>query len=292
MTPTAPRALPGLSPAMRRRLQRLFRLLSALSPRLAGRLALRLFVTPPRRRLDAVDAPVVARAKPLRISIGTHELQAYEWGDAPRAVLLLHGWGSHAPRFGGFVDPLLAAGFRVVAVDAPAHGKSTGRQSNLALFREALARALVERGPVCGIVAHSMGAAATVWQLAQYPHPGMRAIALVAMPGDVAYMMDSFAGALGLDDRVRAALRERFTQQYGRPPEAFSAHAIADQLGVPVLVVHDRDDDVAPFAHAEALLGRLRQGELRATSGLAHSGPLRDAETIEAIVGFLRRNAA
>jgi hypothetical protein len=33
-------------------------------------------------------------------------------------VLLLHGWGSHAARFGSFVEPMLEAGWRVIAASA------------------------------------------------------------------------------------------------------------------------------------------------------------------------------
>jgi len=276
---------------MRLRLVRAFRLASRVSPRLAGRLALELFLLPARRQLDAVDAPVLARARTSRIRLAAHALQVYEWGTHEDAVLLLHGWGSHAPRFGAFVEPLLAAGFRVLAVDAPAHGKSTGRQATLELFRAALGAAIAARGPVRGIVAHSMGASATVWQMAEAPPADVRAVVLVGMPRDVAFMMDSFAGALELDARTRAALIAAFTHRYGRPPAGFSAHAVAGQVPVPVLLVHDRADDVAPFSQAQALLPTLARGEIVATDGFAHSGALRDPPTIARIVDFLVRNS-
>jgi pimeloyl-ACP methyl ester carboxylesterase len=276
---------------MRLRLVRAFRLASRVSPRLAGRLALELFLLPARRQLDAVDAPVLARARASRIRLAAHELQVYEWGTHADAILLMHGWGSHAPRFGAFVDPLLAAGFRVLAVDAPAHGKSTGRQATLELFRAALGAVAGARGPVRGIVGHSMGASATVWQMAESPPAEVQAIVLVGMPRDVAFMMDSFAGALELDARTRAALVAAFTHRYGSPPAAFSAHAVAGRLSMPVLLVHDRADDVAPFAHAQALLPVLARGELVTTDGFAHSGALRDPPTIARIVDFLVRNS-
>lgn len=276
---------------MRLRLVRAFRLLSRVSPRLAGRLALELFLLPPRRALDAVDGPVLARARVSRIALAARELQVYEWGTQGRAILLLHGWGSHAPRFGAFVDPLLAAGFRVLAVDAPAHGKSTGRQATLELFRAALAAVVAARGPVCGIVAHSMGASATVWHMAETPPASVQAVALVGMPRDVAFMMDSFVAALELDVPTRAALLAAFTQRYGKPPADYSTHAVAGRIRVPVLLVHDRADDVAPFAHAQVLLPLLEKGELVTTDGLAHSGALRDPRTIATIVDFLVRNS-
>ena len=46
-------------------------------------------------------------------------------GAGPR-ILLVHGWGGHAARLRRYVRPLNAAGFRVVAFDAPGHGGSGG----------------------------------------------------------------------------------------------------------------------------------------------------------------------
>ena len=287
----APRTVPGVTPRMRVRLQRLFAAATRVSPRLAARLALELFVLPPRRAMDAVDAPVVARAARPPLRLGRRRLHVLEWRpsgappDAP-AVLLLHGWGSHAARFGHFVDPLLARGFRVIGIDAPAHGESAGRRSDLGQFRAALAAALARFAPVECIVAHSLGACAAVWQMADAPHPDVRALVLIGMPRDVGYVMESFELVLGLRPEVRAALRRQFGERFGAAPEAFSAHALADRLQVPTLVVHDEDDDVAPLEHARQFAGALGRGRLRATRGLNHSGPLRDAASIDVIAAF------
>jgi pimeloyl-ACP methyl ester carboxylesterase len=302
----APRTIPGVSAELRGRLQRLFAFATRLSPTIAARLALELFLTPPRRKLDAVDVPVVARAAQRAIAVGRDRIAALEWAPAtagpaaaasaggaerPPSVLLLHGWGSHAARFGHFVDPLAAHGFRVVGLDAPAHGDSTGRRCDLSQFRAALRVALAEFAPVTGIVAHSMGASAAVWQLADEPHPDVRALVVVGMPRDVAYMMESFALVLDLRADVARRLRSLFTQRFGAPPEHFSAHALAERLDVTTLVVHDLDDDVAPTEHAREFAARLRHSHFRETRGLHHSGALRDASTIAEIVAFLRGSA-
>lgn len=299
----APRTIPGVSAELRARLRRLFAFATRLSPAIAARLALELFLTPPRRKLDAVDVPVVARARRHALLVGTGRVAALEWptravGSAPvpagrpPTVLLLHGWGSHAARFGHFVDPLTTDGFRVVGLDAPAHGDSTGRRSDLSQFRAALRVALTEFEPVTGIVGHSMGASAAVWQLADEPHPDVRALVVIGMPRDVAYMMESFALVLDLRADVKRRLHTLFTQRFGAPPEQVSTHALADRLTVPTLVVHDLDDDVAPALHAREFAARLRCGHFRETRGLRHSGALRDASTIDEIVAFLRRSAA
>lgn len=278
----------------------MFAVATRVSPLLAARLALELFLTPPRRKLDAVDVPVVARANQRKLSVAQGTVAALEWLPSGvtvpsevtavplPTVLLLHGWGSHAARFGHFVDPLTAAGYRVVGIDAPAHGTSTGKRSDLGQFRRALGVALHEFAPVTGIVAHSMGANAAVWQLAEEPHSDVRALVVIGMPRDAAYMMESFALVLDLRADVAQRLRKLFTQRFGATPEQFSSHALAARLAVPTLVVHDADDDVAPADHAREFAALLRHSHYRETSGLNHSGALRHAGTIDEIVAFLR----
>ena len=286
-----PRTVPGVTPQLRARLQRLFDAASRISPRLAARLALELFVLPPRRPMDAVDVPVVARATRPELRLGRQRVHALEWrppgarDDSP-AVLLLHGWGSHAARFGGFVDPLLARDFRVIGIDAPAHGESAGRRSDLGQFRAALAAALARFAPVECIVAHSLGACAAVWQMADAPHPDVRSLVVIGMPRDVGYVMESFELVIGLRPDVRHELRRAFTARFGAAPESFSARALADRLHVPTLVVHDEDDDVAPLEHAREFAQALGHGRMRASRGLNHSGPLRDPASIAEIVRF------
>src|SRR5262245_26835536 len=112
---------------------------SLLLPEFTAALAERLFLTPPRSKgqsaffdfLDARSSYVEHRGR---------QLATWRWGPAEApAVLLVHGWGGHASQMRGFVAPLLAAGFRVVAYDQPAHGYSEGRLTGLPDFADALA---------------------------------------------------------------------------------------------------------------------------------------------------------
>src|ERR1700688_3617388 len=96
----AERTIPGLSPALRSRMRRLFRIVSALSPSLAARLAMRLFLTPIARSIATEEARFLETARSHRLSTPLGRLQAYEWpgpAGAP-AVLVVHGWISHAAR--------------------------------------------------------------------------------------------------------------------------------------------------------------------------------------------------
>ena len=61
--PVLGRVVPGVTPALQRRLRKFFAFLQWLSVPLAGRLAFRMFLTPQRRRIEPADVPIVAQAK-------------------------------------------------------------------------------------------------------------------------------------------------------------------------------------------------------------------------------------
>ena len=87
------------------------------------------------------------------------------------------------------------------------------------------------------------------------------------------YILESFAMMLGLKPRALATLRARFARKFGRtarddlgrPPPRRSVR-------IPVLVVHDEEDNVAPIAQGAALRRGFRGALLLRTRGLGHSG--------------------
>src|SRR3954468_20144919 len=95
-----------------------------LAPELAGAWAERLFLTPPRPRLEASALDLVDAKAGVLLHKARH-IVTWEWGwrsHAAPAVLLAHGWGGQGAQMRGFVFKLLVAGYRVVTFDQPAHG--------------------------------------------------------------------------------------------------------------------------------------------------------------------------
>ena len=286
--PVLGRVVPGVSPAVQRRLRRAFAILQWIGAPLAGKLALQLFLTPARRTVDAIDAPVLAQSTRHAHRAGEHEFVVWKWGDEAPRVVLLHGWGSHAARFGNFVAPLRAAGFSVIGIDAPAHGASPGRQSDLPRFRDSLAEVLRVHAPIHAVVGHSLGGGAVLTVLAETAAHHPKKICLFGVPSDMDYILESFAMMLALGEAARADLRARFAAHFGRAASAISVAAAASSVHIPALVVHDEEDNVAPIAQGEALAAALKDATMWRTQGLGHSGALRDAPTIERVVSFLR----
>lgn len=289
MSATA-RRLPHVSSRQLRYLRLLMRVLQALSTRLAARVAFRLFLTPLRRRLDAGDAAIVAQARLHQVDCNDgDQAQVYEWGSGARTVMIVHGWSSHAPRFALLAQALVARGWRVLAFDAPAHGRSRGRLSSLPQFIGALDAVVEKLGPVHALVGHSLGALAVTVRLgASRPsHENLRKIVLISMPSGAPYLLDSFEAMLGVNAATRQRTRQLFVRRFGHEPEHFTSLPSAARITLPTLVMHDRKDDIVPLAHSEPLIARMPRAQLHSTEGMGHSGLLRDTAGIEVIADFL-----
>lgn len=77
---------------------------AAVSPRIAGDIAYRLFfTTTPRMAVREADAPTHADARRGGITVGGVDVATYEWGAGPRTLLLLHGWRGRASQFAPLV---------------------------------------------------------------------------------------------------------------------------------------------------------------------------------------------
>ncbi len=304
--PPAERIVPGLTPALRRRARAAFRCLSALSPALAARFAAYLFLTPLARPVSAMERHFLAGARCRRVRSASGRVEIYEWDGPGPTVMVLHGWISHAARLQLVIEALRDAGLRVVACDAPAHGRSAGRQADLQRFRDALSAVHASCGPIDGLLAHSFGAMAALgWLVESGEATTVRAAAFVGMPRDVGYLFDSFVIAMGLRADVTRRLRALFLRRYGREPEQYSALLLAPQVRVPVLLVHGGADELVPLEHARQILSRLLEARLLdarppeaqlpearlyVAEGLAHSAPLRDPATVALLARFLAQH--
>jgi pimeloyl-ACP methyl ester carboxylesterase len=121
-------------------------------------------------------------------------------------------------------------------------------------------------------------------------HP--KRICLFGVPSDMDYILESFAMMLGLRPPALRNLRARFLKRFGRPASDISVTAAAPSVRIPVLVVHDEDDNVAPIAQGTSLAAAIPGAILWRTRGFGHSGALRDPATIQRVIDFLTDGAA
>ena len=70
--------------------------------------------------------------------------------------------------------------------------------------------------------------------------------------------------------------------------ESFSAYIAAREIEIPVLVIHDKDDDDVPVRAAHHIFENLKNGELLITEELGHRKILGNTKVIKKIIAFLK----
>jgi pimeloyl-ACP methyl ester carboxylesterase len=273
---------------------RSFKVLERVAPGVGARWAEHLWFTVPAAsgRRDRQVAP----GRPFQVRVHGRVVAGEVWGGRPAdgdppVVYLVHGWGGWRWQLDGFVAPLVEAGFRVVAFDAPSHGASDpgpsgpGR-STILEFADALAAVVADMGPAHAVVAHSLGATAAAFAL-RGGLPVERAAFLAPMADPLPYTR-TFAGRLGFGERVRTRLVDRIERRVGLPLSAFDVPAMAEQVATPpLLLVHDRQDAETGWSDSAAIARFWPRSRLVSTGGLGHRRILRAPAVVAEVVEFV-----
>jgi pimeloyl-ACP methyl ester carboxylesterase len=266
-----------------------FRYAEHVAPGRAGRAACDLWFTAPPRMADAA---LPEGGAPFEVEAQGHVVRGLVWGDDHASTIyLMHGWGGRGSQFAAMVTPLLEAGHRVVAFDAPAHGDSDHgpagpRRTNGVEFGQALDAVFCRFGPATAVVAHSMGTISTYLAL-RLGWLGTERLVFIAPMVEASSLFDQFQAALGFGPRVRSAFDRAVDEFVGVPVAEFDARVQAAHVEArPTLVITDRGDrqtaytDVVDFAET---IG----APLVTTEGLGHRKILRDPAVVQRVVEFV-----
>ena len=248
----------------------------------------RAFFSPSKYEVKSTDEAILERGNNTRVPFEGGELAVTTWGDGP-AVLLMHGWGGARAQMTGFVDPLLFAGYRVVAYDQPAHGESDGKMTNLLEIAPTMDLIAKQEGPFQAIIAHSFGTLITSYALVKrnFPPP-----ARLVYFGAFNQLMDSlprFQVLAGLPDEIIEGLRAMIYENFGRDVlESITNVSLTPQINIPALMFHDAADNVTPIDDSRAIARVWKSARLIETEGLSHRGALQSKTIHEQVVKFLR----
>ena len=248
----------------------------------------RAFFSPSKYEVKSTDQAILERGNNTRVPFEGGELAVTTWGEGP-AVLLMHGWGGARAQMTGFVDPLLFAGYRVVAYDQPAHGESDGKMTNLLEIAPTMDLIAKQKGPFQAIIAHSFGTLITSYALVKrnFPPP-----ARLVYFGAFNQLMDSlprFQVLAGLPDEIIEGLRAKIYENFGRDVlESITNESLTPQINIPALMFHDAADNVTPIDDSRAIARVWKSARLIETEGLSHRGALQSKTIHEQVVRFLR----
>lgn len=266
-----------------------FMVLDRAAPTLAARWAERIWFTIPRPARASRDIAVPG-GQPFIVAAAGATIAGKAWGTGP-AVYLMHGWGGHSGQLGSFVAPLVERGHRVIAFDAPSHGRSGPgaygpRSSSIPEFAAALAAVVDRHGPARALIAHSMGGTAAAVALCD----GLRAerVALLAPMASPASYAHQLGEVLGFGAGTHRRLIARVERRVRAPMRHFDVPELGRAVAMPpTLVVHDREDTYTPVSDGAAIAAAWPSARLHTTSGLGHRRLLRDPAVVAEVVGFV-----
>jgi pimeloyl-ACP methyl ester carboxylesterase len=260
--------------------------LQKVSPVLAAQIAERIFCTPRKHKRPEREYESLLFASPLPVVIGGKPLVAWQWGEGP-AILLVHGWSGRASQLSAFVDPLVYAGFRVVAVDVTAHGDSQGTQASLTDFADAIYATAAAAGGVEGVICHSFGAAG-LWVALSRGFTTQR-IAMIAPVGSLRKSIGQFCSMLGLNQETQDIFRQRLTARSGLNLHQIDRELVAPQMNTPLLIIHDQNDKEVSLQSSHEMNKLWPNSLLVETQSLGHNRILWDETVVGRAVSFVAR---
>ncbi len=247
------------------------------------------FFSPSQYEVKSIEREIIERGHNYRIPFDGGELAVTAWGESGQAVLLMHGWGGARAQMTGFVEPLLFAGYRVVAYDQPAHGESDGKLTNILEISATMDLINAREGDFAAIIAHSFGTLVTSYALVNRKFPPPSRLVYFGAFNRLLDSLPRFQVLAKLPDEIIAGLLEMIYENFGRGVlDAIVNETLAPQISIPALMFHDKLDNVTPVEDSRAIARAWKNAEFVETDGLGHRGALQSKEIHEQIVKFLK----
>jgi pimeloyl-ACP methyl ester carboxylesterase len=265
-----------------------FKLLSSISKKKAAEKAFELFCTPQLRNKKPLPK-VFEQAEKIHFKIENLNVQGWRWNHpAGKKALIIHGFESSVVNFEKYIKPLTAKGYEVLAFDAPAHGRSEGKQINAPLYKRTILEINKRYGPIQSYMAHSFGGMAVCRALEEISYTADHKLVLIAPATETSSAIDSFFKILQLDPELRPDFEKMIIKIGEAGPAWYSIKRAMKNIRAKVLWVHDEEDDTTPVSDALKVKSENHPNiEFVITKGLGHRRIYRDNKVAKLIVDFL-----
>lgn len=231
-----------------------------------------LLLKPARRKVGELPSDM----QQTKLATPDGDVTIYRMGTGP-LVLLSHGWSGAANQLFELMRNIADSGFQAVAYDQVAHGSSSGDEANLFVFiktQQQVIEFLEQEQPIEAVVAHSMGATAALNALTK-PYP----LLLIAPVFNFAQSLYEKVEQSGIPRRLLENVMQYLQTKYGMQFTDLDPKVHLAQYPGMVHIVHDRQDQFAPFTESEAMAMRHSKVNLTTTNNLGHGRIIRSEET-------------
>lgn len=262
--------------------------LEKISTRAAVLFAAKLFTRPIKHKIPKREHAMDQNSRQSVLQVPEIEkgIVLYELGNSAKKVLLVHGWSGRGTQLFKIAETLVENGYEVISFDAPAHGKAPGNSSIMLEFIASIKEIDLKFGPFEAAVGHSLGGMA----LFNAMKDGFKINHLVTIgSGDVVKdIIDDFIVKIKLKKSTGMLMSEYFEKKYHKTMDSYSAYLSAQKVNIPVLVIHDENDDDVPVSAAYHIYKHLQNGSIYITKKLGHRKILGDEKVIAKTIDFIK----
>lgn len=245
--------------------------LSFLLPKKATQLAYTLFSEPRDGKLSKDKLPAILQETEQETyhHNGAH-FQTYTWKGNNTIVLLAHGWESNASRWEKMLPYLQKSGSTIIAIDAPAHGLSSGKEFNIPQYA-AFIDILVGKFKPQYLIGHSLGGKTCLYYQSTYQNNSIEKTVLLGSPSDFNIILNNYIAMLSLNSIISRGLEAHYLNHFKLKLENFSGKVFAAAIPTKGFIAHDTEDTVVLFEEGKKIASTWKDAVFIETNGLGHS---------------------
>jgi pimeloyl-ACP methyl ester carboxylesterase len=246
-------------------------LLSFIVPDKATQLAYALFSEPRDGKLTSEKLPKsLVNAKKETHTHHDSQFQTYTWKGDDTVILLVHGWESNASRWKKLLPYLKKSGSTIIAVDAPAHGLSSGKEFNIPQYA-AYIDILAKKFNPSYLIGHSLGGKTCLYYQSHYQNDLISKMVILGAPSDFKIILNNYIKMLSLNSTISKGLEAHYLRHFNLKLDQFSGKHFASTIQTEGLVAHDIDDTVVSFTEGKKIADSWKNATFIETNGLGHS---------------------
>ena len=259
--------------------------LSYVLPDKANQLAYSLFSEPREGRLIKAKLPKILQETDTEtFQHDGHDIQTYTWKGNDTIILLVHGWESNASRWKKMLPYLKKTGSTIIAIDAPAHGLSSGKEFNIPQYARSI-DFIVQRFKPQYLIGHSLGGKTCLYYQSVYQNNSIEKMVILGSPSDFKIILNNYIAMLSLNSKISKGLETHYLNHFKLELEKFSSKQFASEIKTKGFIAHDTDDKVVLFEEGKKIASTWKDSIFIETNGLGHS--MHDEQLYKKVIYFL-----
>ncbi len=248
-------------------------------------IAYSLFAEPRKGRLFKSNLPkILEEAEIESFHFKEQKFKSYIWKGNQTVILLIHGWESNSLRWQKLLPYLQETGSTIIAIDAPAHGLSSGNKFDIPKYAAYINIVAQKYNPKY-LIGHSLGGKTCLYYQYFYKNKNIEKMVTLGSPSDFKILLNKYITLLSLNTNIKKSLEVQYRKIFRSSLTFFSGKHFASKINTRGLIAHDISDSVVAFEEGKKIASVWKNSVFIETNGLGHS--MHDEDLYQKITQFL-----